>query len=263
MISVGVTCLFLVSATSEARSPSIQADEMQILAMKEHGPRGVAEFILFRSGLILFQGTQRPDELLKWSQARLPESEVLSIAKVIRSPEFKETQGREFELPESSDGGSSYTVCAVEDGGGMVEATLRVGSSSGVPIPSALARLLLLKGRVQGLPSTHWQPEWIDLWLGRASREPKEAAYQIPNQWLVDSSRPQPMVLRVSGRYEDDIERFVATRTQDGAPAILDGEAVRISATAVLPGGSICGGRQTLRSGALEELEPEFRPEER
>ncbi len=239
----------------------------QILVVTKYGRGEVpGEFILYRSGLVLFRTTAHAGEGLGWLQVRLNSKEKAAFDRLLQGHEFGALQPA-YEVSATDEVGS-YLICGVQANGHSVEVSIRARrggarADGNDNVPQVLTRLFSLMKGVDGARATHWQPEWIDLGLQHETPGFPGPARKLPREWLIGAIRPEQNKVRVAGRYETAIHEFFLERQQTGGPAILDGDTFRVSMSAVLPGKEACPPR-VVRIGAVPaERGPRERPPRR
>jgi hypothetical protein len=259
-----VTVAFGASAQADPRhSPEAgltgePGGDSQVLTVTKYGRDEIpGEFVLYRSGLILFRTAAHAGEGLGWFQVRLNPKEKAAFARLIQGREFGALRAQ-YDVPNTNDVGS-YLICGVQENGHTIEVSVR-GSPKSDKVPAVLTRLFSLLKDVDAGQAEHWQPEWIDLGVEHESPFFPGPGRELPREWLTGSTRPEPYKIRVSGRYEAAVHEFLIERQQAGGPALLDGDTVGVSASAVLPGKEACP-QWTVRIGAVPaKREPGERP---
>lgn len=263
-IRIVVVTAIVVTFAPLARSESTTkrgADDLsgvqQILVIREFGrEQDVSEVVLYENGVELVHRAGDAGPGLGWSWIELDPKRQAEIKAILKSKELAALSKR-YEVAGVL---GEIVICGVPSKGRPpVEVVLR-GNGSRVPepkkeertegAPDILSRLLIALRQTTALRgAAHWQPEWIDIGLQHESPDFLAPPRDIPPDWLIDAVRPGPNVLRVSGRFERALHAFCVEREQARAPAMLNGEACRISANAVLPGREACPER-TVNIGA-------------
>jgi hypothetical protein len=248
----------LICATQSEGQETSRADDKdahQMLAFKEFGHHAFSQFILYRSGLVLFQIKAHRTEGLGWSQAQLNSEQMAAFGEVLRSQEFMSLrQGQIYQRPDSPDAVDASEICYPQQSGSAVVVEMRSKSDkTSSKAPKALARLLVLIKHVEDAQAAHWQPEWVNLILSHEARSLAPASSRnVPREWLLDAAKPEENVTRISGRYEVPLEDFLVEREKAGGPAGLGSETGYMSAMAVLPGRPAC----PESTGAIDEPLP-------
>ena len=245
------------------------------LVFEGDSPRGFQQFVIYANGLALFRPKSSLTKSgLGWAQVHVGAKQLAKFARLLGRRDFQTLAGApdqtyEMSRPLNSSRGSLVCLSQKSDFRALRSALQKNGIAApslsrnddgwtASKAPRPVAQLLALIEIAEGLPAKHWQPDWIELAVHyeHPKQRPKR---EVPSEWLIGSHWTQEGRLRVSGRYEYAIVEFTHEELHRRASVTLDGDAVFLWGTAVLPGEAPC--RQNAFRGAIPpaELEPQFR----